>query len=101
MGATTKLFIEPGMLNDQNQTGTDQTQTVTRTEYIPIFFNNSNISVSNTSALVKNTDSNEEVVFGPGKLRFILTPFDNLIKLKVYTSNSSISSTTPIPLDLN
>jgi hypothetical protein len=97
----TKLFIEPGMLNDQNQTGTDQTQTVTRTEYIPIFFNNSNISVSNTSALVKNTDSNEEVVFGPGKLRFILTPFDNLIKLKVYTSNSSISSTTPIPLDLN
>jgi len=97
----TKLFIEPSMLNDQNQAFTNSTTTVTKTEYVPIFFNNSNISISNTSALIKTSDSNEEVVFGPGKLRFVISPFDNLIKLKVYTSNSSSSSTTPIPLDLN
>lgn len=96
----TKLFIEPKMLNDQNQTQST-TSVVTKTEYIPIFFNNSNISVSNTSSLVKVSDSIDEVVFGPGKLRFTVSPFDNLIKLRVYTTNSSISSTTLIPLDLN
>jgi hypothetical protein len=97
----TKLFIEPKMLNDQNQTTTSAVTTVTKTEYVPIFFNNSNISVANSSSLVKTSDSNEEVVFGPGKLRFVISPFDNLIKLKVYTAGSSTSSTTPIPLDLN
>lgn len=97
----TKLFIEPKMLNDQNQSVTSTVTTVTKTEYVPIFFNNSNISVANNSALVKTSDTNEEVVFGPGKLRFIVSPFDNLIKLKVYTASASTSSTTPVPLDLN
>lgn len=98
---TTRLFIEPKLENSNNQITTNQVATVTKTEYVPIFFNNSNISVAIKSSLVKTSDSIEEVVFGPGKLRFILSPFDNIVKLKVYTSNSSISSNTPVPLDLN
>jgi len=97
----TKLFIEPNAANNQNQIVTNQVTTVIKTEYVPIFFNNSNISISNTNSLVKNSDMSDEVVFGPGKLRFIISPFDNVVKLKVYTANSSSSSKTAIPLDLN
>jgi hypothetical protein len=97
---TTKLFIEPE-LNTGTADSTSTVTTVTRTEYVPIFFNNNNISVSNVSSLIKTKDASEEIVFGPGKLRFILSPFDNIIKLNVYTSNTSSKSVTLIPLDLN
>ena len=97
---TTKLFIEPE-LNAVPSDSSSTVTTVTRTEYVPIFFNNNNISVSNSSSLIKTKDSSEEVVFGPGKLRFVLSPFDNIIKLNVYTSSTSSNSVTLIPLDLN
>jgi len=95
----TKLFIEPTARAPQDITS--QVATVIQTEYVPIFFNSSNVSVSNASSLIKNTDSSEEVVFAQGKLRFILSPFDNVIKIKVYTKNSSSSKTVQVPLDLN
>lgn len=95
-----KLFVEPSLSTSASDTATT-VQTVVKTEYVPVFFNNSNISISQSSSLIKNSDSSEEVVFGPGKLRFILSPFDNLIKFKIYTSNSSTSSKILIPLDLN
>jgi hypothetical protein len=96
------LFIEPEF-NNQPASPTAETITnvVTQTEYVPIFFNNNNISVSTPSSVISITDSSEEIIFGPGKLRFIISPFDNLIKLKVYTRNTSSKSKTPIPLDLN
>lgn len=97
---TNKLFVEPE-LNTSDSTTSATSSVITRTEYVPIFFNNNNISVSNTSSLIKTKDSHEEIVFGPGKLRFVLSPFDNIIKLNVYTSNTSSSSVTLIPLDLN
>jgi hypothetical protein len=97
---STKLFIEP-TLNETIVNTTTQVTTVTKIEYVPIFFNNNSISVSNSSGLLKQTDSTEEIIFGPGKLRFILSPFDNVIKLKVFTTNTSSSKTTQIPLDLN
>ena len=97
---TTKLFIEPS-LNSGLEAAAAATITETlRTEYIPIFFNNNNISVSNVSGMIKNKDSNDEVIFGLGKLRFVLTPFDNLIKIKVYTTGTSLSRITQVPLDL-
>ena len=96
----TRLFIEPSLnTSDTNTTAT--TNTVVRTEYVPIFFNNNNISISNVNSLIKNNDKSEEVIFGPSKLRFILSPFDNILKLKIYTASSSISTNTLIPLDLN
>lgn len=97
---STKLFIEP-KLNESETSSSSQTNTVTRVEYVPVFFNNSNISVSNSSGLLKTQDSMEEVIFGPGKLRFILSPFDNVIRLKVFTTNTSSSKTSLVPLDLN
>jgi LysM repeat protein len=98
----TSLFIEPSPISGSNQITPQGTVTeVVRTEYIPIFFNNNNISVSQTNSLVNATDKVEEVIFGPGKLRFVLSPFDNLLKFKVYTKNSAGSAGTLIPLDLN
>jgi hypothetical protein len=96
----TKLFIEPS-LNPVDNIATTSVTTITKTEYVPIFFNNSNISIAHTNSYIQTSDTTTEVVFGPGKLRFILSPFDNVIKLKVFTTNSSSSSLAPVPLDLN
>jgi len=95
-----KLFIEP-TLNSEQATTVTSVKTVTKIEYVPVFFNNSNVSISHTNSLIKNKDESEEVVFGPGKLRFILSPFDNVIKLKVFTTNTLSSKNTLISLDLN
>jgi hypothetical protein len=98
----TPLFIEPPQIGQSSPFNRNTTVTeVVRTEFIPIFFTNNNISVSNESSLVKTKDATDEVVFGPGKLRFIFSPFDNLIKLKVYTASTSTGSNTLVPLDLN
>ena len=74
---------------------------LTYTEYVPVFFNNNNISIASTNSVVKTSDKSEEIVFGPGKLRFILSPFDNLLKFKVYTNSASSTTNSPIELDLN
>jgi LysM repeat protein len=112
----TSLFIEPAQVSPQSTTigsttggttptpsttGGTSTTPITYTEYVPIFFNNNNISIASTNSMVKISDASEEIVFSPGKLRFVLSPFDNLLKFKVYTKNSSTTSNTPIPLDLN
>lgn len=99
----TKLFIDPTLENSfSNINTTAQTlNSNSIVQYVPVFLNNNNISISNNSSLLKVNDTSEEVIFGSGKLRFILSPFDNIIKLKVYTSNILSSSTQLIPLDLN
>ena len=96
-----KLFIDQKLNPDDTDFTEDSVNTIVRTEYVPIFFSNNNICISNTSALIKISDSIEEIVFGPGKLRFIISPFDNELRLKVYTLNSSSNSYSLIPLDLN
>jgi hypothetical protein len=82
-------------------TNTPTITEVIRTEYIPIFFNNNNISISNASSLATTSDSANEVIFGPGALRFILSPFDNILRLKVYTNTDSTTNSSLVPLDLN
>ena len=94
------LFIENN-ISGGDQPFDNQVNTYVQTEYVPIFFSNNNISVANISALIKVNDESTEIVFGPGKLRFVLSPFDNVIKLKVFTANSSSNSSNPMPLDLN
>lgn len=102
----TKLFIEPTPI------GVPQTVTpeslnsgvteVVRTEYVPVFFNNSNISISNTSSLITTQNTADEVIFGPGKWRFIISPFDNILKIKIFTETSLANvSNQLVPLDLN
>ena len=95
-----KLFIEAGGI-DNSAFFENEVNTLVRTEYVPIFFNNNNVSVSNTSALVKISDSADEIVFGPGKLRFILSPFDNILRFKIFTANTSSKNINPMALDLN
>jgi hypothetical protein len=98
----TQLFIEPEAASRlSNPTVTPTITEVIRTEYIPIFFNNNNISISNASSLSTTSDAMSEVIFGPGALRFILSPFDNILRLKVYTTTTSTTSNALVPLDLN
>ena len=95
---STELFIEPTFAPgfESDASGSENTTQV-QTEYIPVFFNNNNISVSNNAGLVKSSDTNDEVIFGPGKLRFVISPFDNVVKIKMYNVINSVN----IPLDLN
>ena len=94
------LFVEdPTLYTSLNPT--TSTQVITQTEYVPVFFSNMNISVSNISSLITTADSSKEVIFGQGQLRFLLTPFDNVIKLKVYTHSNKSKGSSQIPLDLN
>lgn len=94
----TNLFIEPTFAPGFDNVAIPETTSNTKTvEYVPVFFSNNNISVSNNSGLIKTSDINEEVIFGPGKLRFIMGPFDNAIKLKFY----NVINNKNIPLDLN
>ena len=96
------LFVEDQSLVTSVSVQTvTSTQVVVQTEYVPVFFNSSNISVSNISSLITSSDSSQEVIFGQNQLRFILAPFDNVIKLKVYTTSNKPSGAIQIPLDLN
>lgn len=94
----TRLFMEPTFDPITNSEINNLNNTVPQvvTEYVPVFFSNNNISVSN-SGTVSVKDNSDEVIFGPGKLRFIISPFDNFIKLKLY----NVVNSNPIPLDLN
>ncbi len=94
---STKLFIEPSFAPGfYSETATNPVATKSF-EYIPVFFSNNNISVSNNSGLQKTSDISDSVIFGPGKLRFIMTPFDNTVKIKMF----NIVNTIPSPIDLN
>jgi len=93
----TKLFIEPSFAPGFEGDFPVQITPLTTTEYIPVFFNSNNISISNNNGMLKTRDIADEVIFGPGALRFIMSPFDNVIKLKMF----NIINTKPFPLDLN
>jgi hypothetical protein len=95
----TELFIDPSQSGVTSYADLQSTPTtvVKEIEYVPIFFSNNLISISQRNAKIMNSDNMEEVIFGQGKLRFVLSPFDNYIKFKLYTFVSG----KPIPLDLN
>lgn len=92
------LFIEPTFAPGFGVTPTqEEAPSQKSVEYIPIFFSNNNISASQSNGLLKTSDTADEVIFGPGQLRFIVSPFDNSIKIKLY----NVINEVPIPLDLN
>ena len=94
----TELFIDPSQSSATSSSANDTvTQVITKTEYVPLFFNSSKISISKKSSLVTETDNMETVIFPNGDLRFILSPFDNYLKFQLYTYQSDKS----VPLDLN
>jgi hypothetical protein len=92
------LFIEPSFAPGFGVTPTQEEAPAQKSvEYIPIFFSNNNISASNSNGLLQTSDTADEVIFGPGQLRFIVSPFDNAIKIKLYNVINEVA----IPLDLN
>jgi len=92
------LFIEPSFAPGFGITPTQEEASAQKSvEYIPIFFSNNNISASNSNGLLQTSDTSNEVIFGPGQLRFIVSPFDNAIKIKLYNVINEVA----IPLDLN
>lgn len=94
---STKLFIEPTFAPGFNGETVNELELTKSVEYVPVFFSNNNISISNNSGILKDSDISDSVVFGPGKLRFIMSPFDNSLKFKLFNVvNSKI-----VPLDLN
>lgn len=92
----TELFIDPAQNVTSTLTESNQ-QVINSVQYVPIFFTKSNISVSNNSYLVTENNNQEEVVFENGKLRFVISPFDNYLKFKFYTTVDNKVT----PLDLN
>jgi hypothetical protein len=93
----TKLFIEPTFAPGFNGDEIIKNKPVKSVEYVPVFFSNNNISVSNNSGITKTRDISDEIIYGPGKLKFILSPFDNAIKLKLF----NVINNKAVPLDLN
>ena len=75
---STKLFIEPTFAPGFDSEITPESlEPIKSTEYVPVYFSNNNISISNVSKMAKKRDLADEVIFKPGQLRFILSPFDN------------------------
>lgn len=97
------LFIEPNpnapAIVQQALTQPAQPTVITKTEFVPMFYTNTNISVAEKNQMITTIDSSEVIVFGQGKLPIIVTPFDNIIKLKVFTKTAT--ATVPFNLNLN
>lgn len=98
---STRLFVEPTFAPGYNKENIQEiegkTKVIESIEYVPVYYSNNNISISNNSGNLKLKDTADEVIFGPGKLRFIISPFDNTIKLKLF----NVVNESPMPLDLN
>lgn len=94
---STKLFIEPTFAPGFNGETVNELELTKSVEYVPVFFSNNNISISNNSGILKDSDISDSVVFGPGKLRFIMSPFDNSLKFKLF----NVVNSKLVPLDLN
>ena len=95
----TELFIDPSQdFNNTNSVKTvSSNSSYVRTQYLPIYTNNNKIAISQKSGESTNSDNISEVIFGQGKLRFVMSPFDNYLKFKLYDFKSG----KPIALDLN
>lgn len=97
------LFIEPTgpdiPISIQQIEPTTTIKTVTKIEYVPMFFTNNNINVAEKNQMITSIDSSEIIAFGQGKLPIIISPFDNVIKFKVYTNNRD--KLIPFNLNLN
>lgn len=98
----TELFVEQNYVNPSQQTqqllGDTQTQQQAIMSMIPMFFNVNAISISMKDSLLENDNLGTTLVYKQGDLMFVLNPFDNMFKFKVYTVNSSDNL---VPMDLS
>jgi hypothetical protein len=93
-----KLFIEPDEIGStEGEIPGIGFRPGTQTVFVPLFFNFNSINLSNLNITTKTQDDKDEIIFGQGKMRFVLSPFDNVLKFKVYTFDDDKA----IPFDLN
>ena len=98
----TDLFVEQSIIANNSSTQQSFTMPVASNagaiKFTPVFFNTNKISVSQHDHYVDAVNPANDIIYRQGDLRFILNPFDNLIKFKVYNTNSS---DVLIPMDLS
>lgn len=85
----TELFVEQNYLTTGNGITKNIAQGINSTAFMPMFFNVNSISVSTKDAIPANDNSGTTLIYKQGDLRFILMPFDNMLKFKVYTVNQN------------
>jgi len=69
--------------------------TNTVTQYVPVFYQQNTVAVSQISHLVR-TGKKTDLAFGQGKLSIAVTPFDNTFKFQVKTESTSDQGTAKL-----
>ena len=87
---TTDMFVEQRYVgrNINIPGSTVSTASSATTTFIPMIFDVNRISVSQKDLLPDFDDMGDTIIYKQGDLRFILTPFDNMLKFKVHTVNN-------------
>ena len=81
--ATTTAAVEPTVITN------------TVTQYVPVFYVQNAIAVSETSHLTRS-GKKKEFAFGQGKLSIAVTPFDNTFKFQVKTESTTNQGNTKL-----
>jgi hypothetical protein len=80
---TTTAAVEPTVITN------------TVTQYVPVFYQQNTVAVSQISHLVR-TGKKTDLAFGQGKLSIAVTPFDNTFKFQVKTESTSDQGTAKL-----
>ena len=93
------LFTEPSLEEHEKAfvSASDFTGNIIKNVYIPIFFNFNRINISQKNLSITQEDKFVDLVYRQGDLHIMLTPFDNIIKFKVY----ELSNNEIVPMNLN
>jgi hypothetical protein len=81
--STTAVAVEPTIITN------------TVTQYVPVFYLQNAIAVSQTSHLVRS-GAKQSLAFGQGKLSIAVTPFDNTFKFQVKTESTNDQGTSKL-----
>ena len=80
---TTTAAVEPTVITN------------TVTQYVPVFYQQNTVAVSQISHLVR-TGKKTDLAFGQGKLSIAVTPFDNTFKFQVKTESTANQGTAKL-----
>jgi len=98
-----QVFSDPSMVRPAASTATAITTptveptviTNTVTHYVPVFYTQNTIAVSQVNHLVRS-GKKLDLAFGQGKLSIAVTPFDNTFKFQVKTESTTNQGTTKL-----
>lgn len=97
-----QVYNDPAMVKATTPAPTTTTAAVepkvitnTVTQYVPVFYLQNTIAVSQTNHLVR-TGKKKDLAFGQGKLSIAVTPFDNTFKFQVKTESTTDQGVTKL-----